>query len=83
MLKFNIVLGASKDLRTLVVDTPLAGIFSQATGPYVGWYMTPDEQVSSFQDRNLTILPATITVPAPGATLALAAGAILAARRRR
>lgn len=91
VFKFGFTLGSSTDVRSLSVDTPLAGInreTSAAGGNYgrvfASWFASSTaSQGTRFYDSIGTDDATINVVPAPGALALIGLGGLVATRRRR
>jgi hypothetical protein len=83
VLRLAITVGGNVE-RTLQISTPAEGIFRNATSGLriFSWHATQNDNTGSVSGP-VTIVPASITVPTPGALALLGLGGLAAARRRR
>ena len=84
MFKFQIVLGAATDLRTLTVDTPVDGFGNrQPSGVRTAnWFANYTEPTGSIREAAFAVPAFINVVPAPGACLLLGVVPLIARRRR-
>ncbi len=80
--RFKITVSGVAD-RTLTVTTALESMILLSNGSRtVQWHINPNTSVPA-NDTDITIIPATIHVPTPGALALLGLGGMVAGRRRR